>query len=157
MENKSSLDIYRNKTKPGREWFYEGTWECSLLFKARCGALETNDRMRRWNGNEWWCDSCVRRGIINRDNLQHIIVECDTNEQERRILDNKLKAILGEHVWEERKQDNDQGLTTILGFQEQVPDITNATKEYLKRIWKKRLTIPQRNNNIEREHNYNRF
>ena len=54
-------------------------------------------------------------------------------------------------------KDNDQGLTTILGFQEQIPDITNATKEYLKIIWKKRLTIPQRNNNIEREHNYNRF
>ena len=69
MDNKPTLKYYKTKTKPGYEYLYDGSWESTLLFKVRSGSLETRDRTRRWNGNEWWCESCTRENIRTVENI----------------------------------------------------------------------------------------
>ena len=154
MNNKQSLDIYRNKEKPKWEWFYEGTWECSLLFKTRSGALETKDRIRRWNENNRWCESCLRRGEQIRENIKHIVVECRKYDNERRELNDRILEKIDERDWEARKQEEDQGLSTILGFREKDQSIIKASKEFLKKVWKLRSNGEQREEEPERDHNY---
>ena len=49
IEGKQTLARYSLKVAPRRENFYDGSWGSSLLFKARSGALELNDRTYRFN------------------------------------------------------------------------------------------------------------
>ena len=81
---------FKRECKIKYENFYEGTWGCSLLFKARSKSLETKDRTRRWNENEWCCNSCMRMGDQIRENLEHIKIECKAYENERQDLINKI-------------------------------------------------------------------
>lgn len=50
MENKNTLRYFKEKVKPERESFYDGSWEGKLLFKARLDSLELNGRIREWRG-----------------------------------------------------------------------------------------------------------
>ena len=44
MEDKPTLRWYKNKTKPGREVVYDGSWGGELFFRARTDSLEINGR-----------------------------------------------------------------------------------------------------------------
>ena len=49
MERKQTLSMYCKKKCPKKEAFYDGSWMSSLLFKARSGSLELNERTHRFN------------------------------------------------------------------------------------------------------------
>ena len=53
MENKETLQWYKDKNKPRWESCYDGSWEAKLLFKAKSESLEVNSRTYRWdNGGD---------------------------------------------------------------------------------------------------------
>ena len=155
IERKQSLVYYRNKEKPGYEYGYDGSWEAKLIFKTRTGSLETRHRTRRWNNNEWWCEACLEQGVRIREDIEHLIVGCASYTQERLILENVLINEIGEIEWELRKQEEDLGIATVLGFKEKSPIIIKEVKKYLNKIWKKRNYRHRLDMPIE-EHNYYR-
>ena len=46
MEKKKSLRWYKNKENPKNEKIYNGSWESTLLFKARTDSLEVNQKIK---------------------------------------------------------------------------------------------------------------
>ena len=50
--NEKALTWYKNKEKPNNEKIYNGSWESTLLFKARTGSLEVNEKRRKWGGKK---------------------------------------------------------------------------------------------------------
>ena len=135
MERKTTLRWYKYKEKPRKEWIYSGSWECSLLAKARLGILETN--ARQWgDGADRSCRTC---GVV--ETMEHVLIECDAYEDERFEAEVMYIAILGIEDWETIKEQEDQGITTILGIQgreEIKAEITECTKKFLGKIWRKR-------------------
>ena len=50
MEKKNSLRWYKVKEKPRKENIYDGSWESTLLFKARTDSLEVNEKKKDGEG-----------------------------------------------------------------------------------------------------------
>ena len=142
IESKSTLGVYGNKKCPGREKFFDGSWLSSLLFKARAGALELNDRTYRYNeGNIRRCQLCeVEWG--SQETLKHFMAECPAYEEE---MDWARGRYIGE-VGIERFNDwvigDDLGLRYFLGFEKGLgTEIVEITKQYLGIIWNKRMEM----------------
>ena len=155
MGKKSSLQLYRAKDKPGKDNAYNGTWEASLLFKARTNTLETNERKKKWGGEKEECEKCEKRGEKIKETLEHVLTECSEYMEERNRLDEKIKNKLG-LLWDRRKREEDRGLKTMLGLIDKNDDVVKYTKEFLRDIWRKRnkkTTIKRKRKEIS-EHNY---
>ena len=153
IQTKTTLKYYKTKEKPAYEAFYDGSWESSLLFKARSGALETRDRTNRWREDNWWCEWCLRENVRARETIEHLLVECGNYTQARRELEHIFQEEYGVQEWEVRKQGEDQGINTVLGFQDPTPNTIQATKLFLRQIWKNRLNIEGGHNHMG-DHNY---
>ena len=137
MEKKPSLNLYKAKEKPRWDNAYNGTWEASLLFKARTNTLEVNERKKRWGGENEECRKCEKRGERITETLEHVITECGEYTEERRRLDINITNKLGQK-WDRRKREEDRGLKTILGMQDRDEEVIKYTKKYLKEMWAKR-------------------
>ena len=131
-----SLEWYRNKDRPSKEKFYDGGVGSGLLFKARTGSLETNRRTWRWNGGGRSCNQCVVGENPVDESVEHILIECDRYEEERRELDTFMGNKIGVTRWEEEKQSENRGIDYVLGFRE----LKNmrGTKKFLEGAWRKR-------------------
>ena len=97
IEGKSSLLGYGMKKCPKREDFYDGSWTSSLLFKARSGSLEINDRTHRFNErrNKHCEFGCSRDGVMLDETVQHIMTECEGYQDEMGRAIEIYKGILG--------------------------------------------------------------
>ena len=51
-----------------------------------------------------------------KETVEHLIVECNRYDEERRILVAEVKEIIGEGEWNKRLQEEDRGITTVLGL-----------------------------------------
>ena len=155
MEKKSSLQLYRVKEKPGKDKAYNGTWEASLLFKARTNTLETNERKKKWGGENDECEKCGKRGERIKETLEHVLTECSEYEEERYRLDERIRNKLGQ-LWNRRKMEEDRGLKTMLGLKDNNVHVVKYTKEFLKEIWRKRSkkTSEKRETKEISEHSY---
>ena len=91
MENKRSLRWYKEKEKPKYENIYNGSWESTLLFKARTDSLEVNEKKKKWGGDTDKCLKCESRGETQIETLEHILVECEEYEEERKIFEEEIK------------------------------------------------------------------
>ena len=69
MKEKTSLEIYKNKDKPKKENFYNGSWESSLLFKARTKSLEINERIKRWGEGPEHCQIYTKKTDMSQVGL----------------------------------------------------------------------------------------
>ena len=74
-----------------------------------------------------------------------MILSCEGHENERNVLFERMKGIIGEEKWNEVESRDDNGLTVILGFECDDDDlnsnrlnIANAMKDFLKNVWSKR-------------------
>ena len=155
MQKKSSLQLYRAKEKPGKDKAYNGTWEASLLFKARTNTLETNERKKKWGGENDECEKCEKRGERIKETLEHVLTECSEYMEERNRLDERIRNTLGQ-LWNRRKTEEDRGLKTMLGLKDKNEEVVKYTKEFLKEIWRKRnkkTTLLRETKKIN-EHNY---
>ena len=87
-----------------------------------------------------------------------ICLECENYNNERGMLEQTIREEIGGEEWENRKQEEDSGITTVLGFKETNNNIMKGTKTYLNKTWRKRKENRDRNrleiNPIIREHNY---
>ena len=152
MEKKKSLLYYANKERPNWEPIYNGTWESSLLFKARSNSLEVKERENRWKNTDERCNNC---NIDTKEDLRHLLIECPKYEKEREKLERKIKMKIGEHAWEQEKRKMDNGVKFILGLEkEKISTLMLETKEYLKEIWLKRKKSQEKIIMEENDHNY---
>ena len=157
MEKKSSLKLYRVKERPEKDKSYNGTWEASLLFKARTNTLEVNERKKKWGGANDKCEKCEKRGERITETLEHVLTECSEYTEERNRLDEKITNKLGQ-VWVRRKMGEDRGLKTVLGLEDNDKEIVRHAKEFLREIWRKRnkkITLKGKTKECQ-EHNYTR-
>ena len=134
MENKSTLEWYREKGVPKYESFYDGSWGSELLFKARSQSLEVNGRTYRWNTDgSRLCKVCRNLEV---ESVYHVIVECVGYERERQVLIEAVRAEIGGDIFDEWNEDEKKGMCILLGISgvsnEQVLE---AVKEYLMKVW----------------------
>lgn len=138
MENKTTLtQWYIKKEKPERVHYIKGDWVGSLLFEVRTGLLKV--KKRNWeNRDDRTCVFC--REI---ETIKHVIIECDRYRDERERLDREMEEILGVREWENRKNENDEGISTILALREEDrirwKEIIEYSKKYLVKLWSIRL------------------
>lgn len=142
IESKSSLIRYAKKKCPRKEVFYDGSWGSSLLFKARSGSLELNDRTYRFNDSRTKnCEhGCLREGRVIDETLHHVMVECEGYPEAMEWAVGVYVDILGEQRFREVTEgSDDQGIDFFLGLEENVPlEVIEVTKMYLTLIWNER-------------------
>ena len=51
---------------------YNGSWESTLLFKARTDSLEVNEKKKKWGGDKDSCEKCEIRKERNTETLDHV-------------------------------------------------------------------------------------
>ena len=154
MEEKNSLETYKNKEKPRTENFYNGSWESSLLFKARSNSLEINERRNRWGEGEKNCIKCRTGGRNFIENIKHIIIECSAYNNERKELEEEIIKQIGREKWENIKREEREGIDFILGLHKENNKNMEGTKKFLGRIWKERQKPDVANDRNHTDHNY---
>ena len=142
MRCKKTLNVYRNKCYPSVEEFYVGDFKSQLLFKARTGSLELNGRIYRWSGKSEkceWCDMGVK------ENIEHLIMECNGHKNERVEMLERVKDLIGEDKMNDIKRKEDRGMSVLLGFKcvdKEINafrvEIVDAVKMFLLKVWSKR-------------------
>ena len=105
------------KEKPRREEWHDGGLGSRLLFRARAGAWELNDRVGRWNGSGKECKKCWVGGERVEETTEHLITECKAYERERGVLEERIRRCVGVEVWEEVKIRDDRGMAWLLGLE----------------------------------------
>ena len=93
LNTKSTLRFYGNKERPMMEEYYDGSYQGKLLYRARSGSLEVNGRTYRWNGGRENCQNCVE---MVKETIEHVIIECDRYEVERRDLMQEILNQVGQ-------------------------------------------------------------
>lgn len=138
MEKKSTLKWYSRKQKPGRTAWHVGDWGSKLLLKARTGTLDLNGRNR--DVQEQSCSLCVRV----KETVEHMMVECVRYEEERRILIAEITETIGEEEWNKRLDEEDGGITTVLGLysgnSKETDKVVKCTKKFLQKCCKETQT-----------------
>ena len=137
MEKKLSRRYYKLKERPRKDNTYNGTWESSLLFKARTNTLEVNERKKRWGGDNDRCGKCEKRGERIMETLEHVLTECSEYTEERSRLDRNITNKIGQ-IWDRKKSDDDRGIKTMLGLKDRDEDVIRYTKKFLREMWTKR-------------------
>ena len=62
IESKVSLGLYAIKPQLKMEFFFDGIWASTMLFRARSNSMEINDRTYRFN--EGRIRKCVGMGLL---------------------------------------------------------------------------------------------
>ena len=142
MEGKSTMNMYKLKEKPNAESFYDGSWNGTLLFKARTRSLEVKCRTYRWDpDNSKMCRACNQE----EESLEHFMVVCSAYEGIRREFVADIKGVVGVTDWEIIKNRDYHGLGYILALDRDVkPGVVELTKKYLGRLWAARQTLCER-------------
>ena len=138
MEGKETLKWYKNKKEPRWENYYDGSWEAKLFFKAKSESLEVNGRTYIWNVEDriWWCEKCSNEEVPIKEDVRHLLLECEAYTNERMELESIIIQEIGGEEWRERKRSDDGGIKLILGIDERNGNIIYKTKEFLRKIWK---------------------
>ena len=155
MDRKNSLRWYKIKEKPRKESIYDGSYESTLLFKARSDSLEVNEKKRKWGEQNDKCEKCNDVDGSPIETLEHVLIECKAYKEIRNTFEEKIKNKLGEEQWERKKAQEDKGMKTILGLTADGKEIVEDTKQYLKEIWRRRKMVTKRRAELRgSEHNY---
>ena len=76
---------------------------------------------------------------MRNESVEHILVECDAYESDRKVFMEKVIGVIGRDSWEKVIDSWDHGVTYILGFNGDCPiEITENCKRLLIRIWSRR-------------------
>ena len=141
IESKVSLGLYAIKPQPKMEFFFDGNWASTLLFKARSNSMEINDRTYRFNeGRIRECEMC-RNGIIDGafETTIHLIAECEAYDNARGRAMEQYIDIMGRDWFDEVVSADDSGLSHFLGLVLGTPlEVVNVTKSLLSNIWRVR-------------------
>ena len=139
IEGKTSLARYGKKKCPKKETFYDGSWVSSLLFGARSGSLDLNERTYRFNDTRSKiCEhGCIQGGRQREETVQHIMTECEGYPEAMDWAIREYNDILGEQRFREISESSeDQGLDFLIGLEDDVPpEVLEVTKAYLGLIW----------------------
>ena len=113
-----------------------------MLFKARAGSLETNNRTYRFEeGNPRRCLLCnLEEG--ERETLFHMMVECPAYDEEMGWAKTMYINEVGMSKFNELFELDDRGLGFFLGFEKEASSrVVEITKMYLGKIWYKRSEL----------------
>ena len=96
ISKKRSLRWYKEKEIPKTENIFNGSWESTLLFKARTDSLEVNKKKKKWGGDNDKCEHCESLGRKQVETLEHLIIESEIYEEERKEFEEKILKIIRE-------------------------------------------------------------
>ena len=132
-----TLKWYSKKRLPSYEAFYDGSWGSSLLFKARSGSLETDDRTYRYRGDgSRLCQNC---NLQVAETVMHLIAECPAYNSAREYAMAKIIGLIGCDEFDRVAGLEDYGMTYFLGLEEGVPrGVVKIVKTLLCCIWLQR-------------------
>ncbi len=82
------------------------------------------------------CQACE----VEKETLEHFIIECDRYSGQRQELDRQVTRIIGRQEWEDRKEEEDRGLRTVLGLTDDRDKhvLVAHMKSFLLNSWKVR-------------------
>ena len=103
----------------------------------------------------WWCEKCSDGNERIREEVEHILLECEWYKEIREEMEEKIEREVGRSKWNQVKQREDKGMKFLLGLEEKNENITKITKETLGRSWKRRETEGMVERGRRGEHNYN--
>ena len=139
MREKTTLEWYRTKEVPGREWLYDGSLGGDLIFKARTKSLELNSRVYRWrNEGSSLCRMC-EAGVD--ETVDHLLLECVCYDAERNEMVEGIDEEVGRGEWGRLQAlGNGRVIEALLGLSDSKAwnNATGRVKEYLERVWRKR-------------------
>ena len=139
-EELPTLKLYAKKKVPAFESFYDGSWGSSLLFKARSGSLETDDRTYRYRGDG--NRICVNCNLGIAETVKHIMAECPAYDRAREWAMDKIIQEIGEAEFDRVAGLEEYGMAYFLGLEEGVPErVIRVTKTLLCCIWVQRSLL----------------
>ena len=100
--------------------------------------MEVNEKRKKWGGTTDVCENCDTKKERKVETLGHLLIECPAYKKERKAFELEMNKRIGGREWETIKQSEDKGRKQILGLRDYGRKVTDATKEYLKNIWKNR-------------------
>ena len=99
MERKDTLELYKEKGTPRYERWCDGSLGSDLLFRARAQCMDVNVRNYRWS--ESGSKVCQRCDMGEDETVaEHVLLECDKYDCERRDMMRIVLAEMGYEVWE---------------------------------------------------------
>ena len=134
MASKKTLEWYCLKECPTGVSYYNGSWGCELLFKARSQSLEVNARTYRWNVDKRKeCKMCSTGQV---ESVYHVLVECKKYEKERDALMKVVSQEWGVAFFNEWNENEVRNMSRLLGIIGKVNErVIEAVKEFLKKGW----------------------
>ena len=134
MERKSTMEWYREKEAPKCVTWYEGSLGGDLLFRARAKCMEVNARNYRWSeSRSKVCQMCARG---EDETVEHVILECEKYDRDRREMMGVILPELGCRVNEMVEKTEKEWMLLLLGLSTETTEVMiAAVKEYLERMW----------------------
>ena len=127
MKNKTLIS-YESKSKPKREFVYDGSYNSELFFKARTHSLEVNALTYRWNvGNDKECYMFMHA----EESVFQLIVECIEYARGRMGLMYEDVAVFGYNLFEHWNEDEQKCMCELLGLSDSNNKIIEPMKIFL--------------------------
>ena len=134
MENKKTLEWYKEKPCPRRVNWHDGSMGSDLFFRARCQALDVRGRTYRWN--ESGSNVCVECEGNDVESVEHVMLECPKYARERQRM---MNVVLKELAAEENVlmgRDGKEWMISLLGLnEERTNESVRAVKMFLEEVW----------------------
>ena len=138
MEQKSTMEWYKEKEAPMYERWYDGSLGGDLLFRARAQCMDVNERNYRWSESrskvcQLMCD------MGEDESVEHVVLECEKYERDRMGMMQVILTELG-HSWDERvEKTGREWMVLLLGLCKETNErMIEAVKEFLEKMWRVR-------------------
>ena len=144
MEQKSTMEWYKEKEAPMYERWYDGSLGGDLLFRARAQCMGVNERNYRWSESR--SKVCQMCDMGEDESVEHVVLECEKYERDRMEMMQVILTELG-HSWDERVEKTGREwmvlllLLLLLGLCRETNErMIEAVKEVLEKMWRVRCT-----------------
>ena len=129
MERKTTLEWYKVKEAPRYERWYDGSLGGDLLFRARAQCMDVNARSYRWSeSRSKVCQMCARG---EDETVEHVILECEKYDRDRREMMRVILPELGCRVNEKVEKTEKEWMLLLLGLSTETTEVMiAAVKEY---------------------------
>ena len=137
MERKSTLEWYKVKEAPMYERWYDGSLGGDLLFRARAQCMDVNARNYRWSESR--SKVCQMCDLGEDETVEHVMLECERYERDRREMMQVVLAELGHNRNERVEKTGWEWMVLLLGLCRETNErMIEAVKEFLERMWRAR-------------------
>ena len=134
MEQKSTLEWYREKEAPRYVKWYEGSLGGDLLFRARAQCMDVNARNYRWSESR--SKVCQMCNMGEDETVEHVVLECEKYARDRYEM---MQVVLRELGHDRVEMTGREWMVVLLGLCGETNErMIEAVKEFLERMWRAR-------------------